>query len=38
MGRGTEGIKNKKERLATRGGYAKESRLRVGQKKIHHGL
>jgi hypothetical protein len=38
MGRGTEGIKNKEERLETRGGYAKEGRLKEGQKKIHHGL
>jgi hypothetical protein len=27
MSRGTEGIKKKKERLETRGGYAKESGL-----------
>ena len=33
-----EGIKNKEERLETRAGYAKESGLKVGHKKIHHGL
>jgi hypothetical protein len=33
MGTGTEGIKNEKERLETRGGYAKESGLKVGAEK-----
>lgn len=31
--RWVEGINNKEERLETRGGYAKESGLKVGQKK-----